>query len=434
MTRPRADRWRRIVQFRHPMRKHEMHKQGRRVPHVLLVVENVSFARDHRLRKQAAALLSDGYRVSVICRSDPGNDALKGVRVYQYRAPADGDSKLGFLREYGYSLAMAGWLIARTFVTDRFDAVQISGTPDIYFIVAAPFRLLGARLVLDQRDLTPELYELRYKRRDAVYQLLRRLERASFRSADHVITVNRSLQTNALVRGSLPAAAVSVVGNGPVLSHVSHAAARQQLKHGRRYLCCWLGVMGPQDQLDLALLAIASLVHDRSRKDCHFAFIGDGESRTAAERQAELLGISEFVSFPGWLCEDDAFSYLATADLGLEPNMEDIVSPVKAMEYMAFGVPFVAFDLVETAALARGAAAYAEPGDVRRFAELVDELLDDSGPRATMGAAGRRRIEDEVAWDHQQPSYLDVYRGLFGLRPSRIAAAEARSSHEVMAR
>jgi glycosyltransferase involved in cell wall biosynthesis len=408
--------------------------RSHRAAHVLLVVENVSLAHDHRLRKQAAALLADGYRVSVICRSDPGNDAIDGVRLLQYRAPADGQSKLGFLREYGYSLAMAGWLTAKTFATDRFDAVQISGTPDIYFIIAAPFRLLGARLVLDQRDLTPELYELRYGRRDAAYRLLRWLERASYRTAEHVITVNRSLETTAYARGELPVGAVSVVGNGPVLEHVrQRSSPRPELKHGKRFLCCWLGVMGPQDQVALALQAVASVIHERGRTDCHFAFIGDGESRADAQRQAELLDISEYVSFPGWLAEREAFTYLATADLGLEPNLEEIVSPVKGMEYMAFGLPFVAFDLIETRALARDAAAYAKPADVARFAELVDHLLSDPRRRADMGRAGRRRIEVELAWDHQQRTYLDVYRNLLGPPPAATVPLPADLVSKVVA-
>jgi glycosyltransferase involved in cell wall biosynthesis len=396
-----------------------------RPPHVLLVVENVSLAHDHRLRKQAAALVADGYRVSVICRRDSGNDAVHGVRLHEYRAPVDGDSKLGFVREYAYSLAMAGWLTAKTFVTDRFDAIQISGTPDIYFVFAAPFRLLGARLVLDQRDLTPELYELRYGRRDAAYRILCRLERTSYRSANRVITVNRSLETTAYLRGGLSAGTVSVVGNGPVLARVhQHSVPRPELKCGRRYLCCWLGVMGPQDHVELALRAVAELVNVRNRRDCHFAFIGDGESRAEALRQADALGISDFVSFPGWLPEAEAFSYLASADLGLEPNLAEIVSPVKGMEYMAFGLPFVAFNLAETKALARDAAAYADPGDIRHLARVIDELLDDPVRRAAMGRAGKQRIEDEVAWDHQQPRYLNVYRSLFG-RPNLAETAHA---------
>src|SRR5207248_11481853 len=108
------------------------------------------------------------------------------------------------------------------------------------------------------------------------------------------------------------------------------------------------------------------------RMDCHFAFVGDGESRSASERLAAELGLGEWTSFPGWAGQDEAFTYLSTADLGLEPNLEDCVSPVKAMEYMAFGLPFVAFDLKETRALGQEAAAYAQPNDSVGFASLID--------------------------------------------------------------
>ena len=75
---------------------------------VLLMVENISLARDHRLRKHAAALVEAGMTVTVICRRDPGNRSVPGVRVLDYPAPADGTTKLGFVREYLYSVAMAG--------------------------------------------------------------------------------------------------------------------------------------------------------------------------------------------------------------------------------------------------------------------------------------------------------------------------------------
>ncbi|MFN2518660.1 MAG: glycosyltransferase [Jatrophihabitantaceae bacterium] len=97
------------------------------------------------------------------------------------------------------------------------------------------------------------------------------------------------------------------------------------------------------------------------------------------------------------------------------------------MEYMAFGLPFVAFDLTETRALAGGAAAYAEPADVRRLGEQVDRVLDDPDLRRAMGQEGRRRIESEVAWDHQEPAYLDVYRSLLG-PPRTIAPTLPRAA------
>ena len=381
--------------------------------HVALVVENLPLARDHRLRKQAGALARAGYRVTVICRADPDNHTLPGIRVREYRPPVDGRSPLGYAREYGYSLAAAARLASSTFVTDRFDAIQVSGTPDIYFTVAAPFRRLGARLVFDQRDLSPELYELRYGRRDAVYRLLRRFERQSYRAADHVLTVNRSLERIAYERGGLPPGRVTVVGNGPRLGDVERAGPRPELRHGRRQLCVWIGVMGPQDRVELALEAVARVVRG-GHTDTHFAFVGDGESRAPAQRLATELGLDQYVSFPGWLSEAEVHAYLATADLGLEPNLEAIVSPVKAMEYMALGVPVVAFDLTETRRLAGDAAAYARPGDVDGFAAAAATLLDDPARRAALGRNGRQRVADALSWERQELAYLDVYRRLVG--------------------
>ena len=386
-----------------------------RLPHVLLMVENVALARDHRLQKQVSSLQAHGYRVTVICRSDPANDRFARARLRTYRAPADAQSKLGFIREYGYSFAMAGWLAARVFATDRFDALQVSGTPDIYFALAAPFKLIGRPLVFDQRDLSPELYELRYGRRDgAVYWLLRWLERRSYRAADHVITVNSSLEKIAYARGHLPQGRVTVVMNGPSLELTCRRPMRPELKHDKPFLCCWLGLMGPQDRVDVALRAIDYLVHVIGRTDCHFTFVGDGEARAPSQQLAAELGISGWVTFPGWADQEDAYTYLSTADLGLEPNTEEIVSPVKGMEYMAFGLPFVSFDLTETHALAADAAAYARPGDVPGFARLIDELLRDTARRAQMARTGRRRIEEHFAWDRQEAAYIGVYQRLLG--------------------
>jgi glycosyltransferase involved in cell wall biosynthesis len=381
-------------------------------PHVLLIVENVSLARDHRLRKQAAALVAAGYRVSVICRHDSGNTAVPGAVVYEYAAPRDAASKLGFVREYGYSLAMALALMTKLFLRDRFDVVQVSGTPDIYFTITAPFRWLGCAIVFDQRDLSPELYEIRYGRRDAIYRLLCRLERSSYRAADHIIVVNESLAQIAQARASVDRARLTIVGNGPELRSIQHGVLAGDENPGRHYLCCWVGMMGPQDQVSLALEAVHHVVRVLGRTDCQFVFIGEGECRVPAIERAAALGITSFVSFPGWLRQELAFGCISSADIAIEPNLEDIVSPVKGMEYMAFGVPFVAFDVAETRRLAGGAAAYVTPGNFAALGEKIDALLRDPLRRAEMGRIGVQRIRDEFAWDHQQDAYLDVFRGL----------------------
>src|SRR5437763_989425 len=83
------------------------------------------------------------------------------------------------------------------------------------------------------------------------------------------------------------------------------------LRRGLRYLCCWVGVMGQQDRLDLLLRSIHHVVHDIGRRDCEFAIIGDGECLAEAGKLASDLGLNDWVQFTGWLPEDQVFRYLA---------------------------------------------------------------------------------------------------------------------------
>jgi glycosyltransferase involved in cell wall biosynthesis len=160
------------------------------------------------------------------------------------------------------------------------------------------------------------------------------------------------------------------------------------------------------------LLAAHHVVHSLGRDDCQFTFIGDGETLPELQRLTKELAITDWVTFTGWLDEDACFDYLATADVGLDTNLQPEVSPVKAMEYLAFGVPFVAFDLQETRATAEQAAAYVSPGDPLALARTISQLLNDPDRRAHLASIGRRRVETHLCWDHQSEAYLRVYAGL----------------------
>jgi glycosyltransferase involved in cell wall biosynthesis len=392
-------------------------ERGRRdgAGHLLAIVENVPFGIDTRLTKQVDALLEHGYRVTVVSRRDPSNDAYRpvaGVRVVEFPPPPERAGVLGYAVEYGLAFLWATVLSARVLLSDRVDVVQLCQPPDVYVPIAWLMRLLGVKVVVDQRDLMSQLYGARYERpRPLVVSALRRLERLSQAAAHQVLCVNRFLEERALAGGVAPDR-VAVVRNGPVLERVARAEPDPALKRGRTYLCCWAGKMGLQDRLDLLLGAVRELVHGRGRKDCQFVILGDGEYFAEARRLAAEFGLDQWVTFTDWVSEETLFRYLATADLGLDASLQPEVSPVKTIEYMAFGLPSVAFDLRETRAAAEDAAAYATPGDVGGLARAIDELLDDPGRRAAMARTGRARVRDALAWDRQATTYLKVIDGL----------------------
>ena len=72
--------------------------------------------------------------------------------------------------------------------------------------------------------------------------------------------------------------------------------------------------------------------------------------------------------------------------------MQGDISPVKVMEYMACGLPFVAFDVQETRVMGQDASALVAPADTESYAREIVTLLDDHASRAKMGEVGRKRV------------------------------------------
>jgi glycosyltransferase involved in cell wall biosynthesis len=366
-----------------------------------------------------------GYRVFVICPKGPGDPSyqeLEGVHLYKYSPPPPTTSVLAYLYEFVYCWLATAWLVIRVFRRHGFDVIQACNPPDTYFALALPFKLLGKRFVYDQHDLSPETYLSRFERPSRLLLAgLRALERATYLTADHVISVNESYRAVALGRGRRRADSVTVVRTGPNVRTLQPGRRRPDLKQGRAFLACYLGIMGPQDGIDLLLEAVHAFVYRLGRRDCQFALIGFGDSYQDLRKMSHKLELDEWVTFTGRIDGSNdprLASYLLTADLGLSPDpknpLNEISTMNKTIEYMAFGLPAVAFDLKETRVAADGAALFVEPNDVGAFARAIATLLDAPDRRAEMGNVGRKRVEKALDWDHQAGAYRRIYDQLVG--------------------
>ncbi|MGY1745248.1 glycosyltransferase family 4 protein [Blastococcus sp. SYSU D00695] len=398
---------------------------GRARPHVLVILENLPLGNDIRVRKEVDDLLAAGYRVSVICQSGWKNDELRtlpGLTLWEYPAPVEPRGLVGYVREYAVSLAWAAVLSARVRRRGTVDVLQLIQPPDTYPLLAWAHKRLGAAVLVDQHDLMPELFDLRGDRGGRpVRALLGRLERWTQRVADETVCTNEYQRARLLAAGGTPDR-VTVVRNGPVLDRVRVAEPDEALRAGHRQLCCWIGKMGRQDRVDLAVRAVHHAV-ELGAGDVQFVFLGDGECLDEARELAAQLGLDHCVSFPGWVPEATVFAHLATADLGLDASLQADVSPIKVYEYMAFGVPFVSFDLGETRAVGGEAGSYVPPGDAEALGRELAAVLADPDRRRCMGRVGRDRVRDELAWEHQGRRYLEVVARLCARPPGRLRGA-----------
>jgi glycosyltransferase involved in cell wall biosynthesis len=400
-----------------------------RAPRVLILVENLSVPRDKRVWPEAQTLVAAGYEVVVICPQGDELDTARferidGVEIHRYPARFAAGGTVGYLREYAAALWWMSRLALRAGGRRGFDVVHACNPPDLLLLAALPLKLRGARLIFDQHDLVPELYECRFGKGGFLYRVARIAERVTFRLADVVISPNESYRRLALQRGAKRPEDVFVVRNAPDVSRMYPRKGEPSLKRGRRHLLAYAGVMGPQDGVELAVQALAQL--RRLRDDWHAVFVGDGDVFEGVRELARHVGVADRIDFTGFLHEADGVPrVLASADVCLAPEpknpLNDASTMIKIAEYMAMGRPIVAFDLAESRFTAGSAAVYAEPNDASSFARCIDDLLDDPDRRALMGAHGRERVANGLGWEQSQRHLLDAYaRALEGASPARV--------------
>ncbi len=393
---------------------------------VLVIVQNLAVPFDRRVWLECQSLVAAGYDVTVVCPRDADTKAyqvIDDVRIYTYPPYAPGGSAIGFVAEYAYSFLATARLALKARRGRGFDVVQACNPPDIFWPLARVLRWRdGTRFVFDHHDLCPELYESRFAGGGRLaHRGLLALERRTFREADRVVSTNESYREVAMRRGGKSPDEVTVVRTGPDGGLLKAGEPDAFLRRGRRHLVAYLGVMGPQDGVDLALRAAHEIVHGRGRTDVSFLLMGKGDSYDELCALRSELGLDEYVEMPGRVPDEFVATALSTADIGLCPDpknpLNDLSTMNKTMEYMAFGLPVVAFDLRETRVSASDAAAYAVPNEVEDFADQILSLLDDPERRDQMGRFGRQRVLRELDWRHQRDAYLGVYDDLTSAQP-----------------
>jgi glycosyltransferase involved in cell wall biosynthesis len=392
-------------------------------PRVLIIIQNLWVPFDRRVWLECQALVASGYDVTVVCPKGPGDPSyqvIDGVTVHKYKAYAPGGSKLSFVWEYAYSFLMTLRLVFRARKAGKFQVLQACNPPDIFWPIAMLLRTLDrTKFVFDHHDLCPELFQSRFGGTTSLpYKGLRFLERMTHRKADHVISTNDSYRRIAITRSGKANHDVTVVRTGPDPDKLLRGAADESLRRGHRHLVTYIGVMGPQDGVDIVVRAADHIVNTLDRTDIAFTLMGGGDSFDEVVALRDELGLDKHVEFTGRVPDETVRAVMSTADLGLSPDpknpLNDVSTMNKTMEYMAFELPVVAFDLVETRVSAEDAAVYVEPNDVAKYGEAIVDLLDDEVRRRRIAKFGRTRVEQVLAWKHQQKAYLGVYEQLTG--------------------
>ncbi|MBP1467718.1 glycosyltransferase family 4 protein [Candidatus Chloroploca sp. M-50] len=293
-------------------------------------------------------------------------------------------------------------------------------------------RLLNVPLVLDlQGSMAGEMVNHNFIREGArLYRLAELTERTIIRHVDAMLMwsyIRESLQR----RFDFPPDRVFEVDYGVDLERF-RPYAKEDLQDlyeelglpRERQVVVYLGVLSAYQGIDLLLDVIPRIL--ASCPDTHFLLMGypDEEQYHA---QAHALGIADHVTLPGRIAYQQAARYLALGDVAVSAKLTSMEGNGKLLNYMACGLPTVAFDLPGNVATLGEVGCYAPVGDGLALAERIVTLLRDPLERKRRGQELRRRCEDLYSWHAIGAQINAMYDTVLARRGIAISSPSAHS-------
>ena len=394
------------------------------MPYRVLMIAPTSFFLDYgchvRILEETRALQNLGHSVKIVTyplgRDITGLDIERTISIPFRSRHEVGPSRSKILIDA--LLALKTLQTALTFKPDIIHAHLHEGA----LIGGVLSRMIGKPLVFDfQGSMTSEMLDHHFIAENNPLVLLTRgvesrinhLARkilTSSNNAVHMLTDEFRIPASRIV--ALPDC-VDADAFNPV-EDSAHAMRVRELQNkwgisGNKKIVVYIGLLDVYRGTDVMLNAAAQLL--ARRNDVHFVIIGFPNVERYQARANEL-GIANHVTFPGRVPYENVPLWLSLGDVAVEPKMSATEAAGKVLNYMAMGLPVVAFDIPVMREYLGDLGTYAPLGDATAFAGQIESLLDDSARARGIGVALRERARQQFAWENAGREIERVYAEL----------------------
>lgn len=375
---------------------------------------------DIRVRRKAEALVAAGYSVDVLSlRSSCSekNYTLGGVNVRTISLGKKRGSLPRYAFEYG---AFCLWALLRVTVQmhrKHYALIDVNTLPDFLIFSAIFAKWMGAKLILDMHEITPEFYISKYgiAENSWLVRLLKYQEKISFEFADHVITINEPIRDLLVNRGLAKAKSTVIMNSADdtYFTSRSRAGAADDVAPGT-FVMMYHGTLTHVYGLDIAMQAFE--MAQKEMPHAEFWILGSGPEKGPLEALARRLGIASKVKFLGQVLPTDIPGWLGKCDIGILPIRRDVfleyASPNKLPEYILMGKAVVISRLKAIRLyFSDNALAYCEPNDPADLAKQMVRLYRDSGLRSRLAARAAQEYAP-ICWDVMKRRYLSLMEDL----------------------
>ncbi len=373
-----------------------------------LVAHRVYDSNTH-MRQFAIALARRGDQVDVLSLRAwdlPKREIVEGVSVSRLlRRGIKERGRLSYVASIVGFMARVAVSLTWRHLRHPYQVIHVQAMPDFLVFSALIPRLLGARVILDLRDLTPEFYASKYgtRQRSWICRLLRVAERASASVADHVIVAS-PLWIDRVARRSAPRRKCTMIWYTP---DPAVWYPRPGRRRDGKFVILYPGTLNWHQGVDIAIRAFPLILKHIPEAELHIR--GNGADRLRLERLARELGVEGAVRFFDPVPLDQAVGVMSACDVGIVPKRAssgfgDEAASTKIWEFLALGVPVVASRTrIESVFFDDRHVRFFESGNAQALAEAVVSVWRDPVLRRNLiqngldyirGDGGRRHLAE----------------------------------------
>lgn len=272
----------------------------------------------------------------------------------------------------------------------------------IGFFVA---KLVRKPLLFDcQGSLTGEMKAHKFLNSNRLfYKLMHLVEKITDNMADVVVTQSTEMVKELQNEFHLPQQRVFLTLDGVDTDEfrpdidVGELRVKLALPLGKK-IVVYLGLLNEYQGVDCLLESIPLVL--KEMKDVHFLIMGYPDVEKY-KKKAEELGILDSITFTGRIDYAQATKYILLGDVAASPKLSPTEANGKIYNYMACGLPTVAFDTPVNREILGELGVYAPKlGDPGSLAEAMKKILTDDGLAQQLSLKVRERVVNNFSWDN----------------------------------
>lgn len=403
------------------------------MPYTVLTIAPTSFFADYgchvRIWEEAKILKQLGHRV--VMTTYHNGDDMPGLDIRRsWDVPWIKRAMVGSSRHKLYLDAALSWRTLRVALALKPDIIH-AHLHEGALIGSVVSKLLRIPLIFDyQGSLTSEMLDHRVflHPNSRLLGPLRGLENMINRAPDAVITSTYNAAATLHREWNFPRDRLYTVTDSvnttrfrPFDGSPAWEAERQRLRQELgippdRRIVAYIGLLAPYQGTNKLLEAARMVV--AARPDVHFLIMGYPDVKSY-QALAESLGVAEHVTLPGRILYKDLHAYLALGDISVAPKMSATEGAGKITNYLAMGLPVVAFDTPVSREMLGELGVYARFGDSASLAQEMIGLLDNPERARTLGEQGRIKAVREHSWELGGQQIAAIYERAFARRAGR---------------